>query len=300
MWSPSVADTTVSRPRRFASYSRASATSNSASKSRCSGRATATPDGKRRRDGTGTLAQRDRRAAHRRANALGQLACLVDRGVRQQDDELVAGVPADDPRRRGELAQRAGDDAQHGVALQVAVLVVDLLELVDVDDDERHRGERPALAEDRVRDLDERPSREQAGEVVRRSADAQLARRRDAMLGRGTRVGRDALAHRGCARARQILEQLEQHRIELSDVGAHDLERRLVRQRALVAPFGQQRVVHVGDAQHPRCARNFLAGQAVGVALAVPPLVVRPDHRPDFAGKVHLGEHLDAGAPGGA
>ena len=55
-----------------------------------------------------------------------------------------------------------------------------------------------------------------------------------------------------------------------------------------------QRIVDVGDAQHARGARDFLARQPLGVALAVPALVVRPHHRPHLAGEIHLGEHLDA------
>jgi len=73
--------------------------------------------------------------------------------------------------------------------------------------------------------------------------------------------------------------------IELpSDVGAHDLERRLVRQRALVAALRHERVVHVRHTENARGARDLLAGESVRISLAVPPLMVRAHHRDDVAG----------------
>ena len=153
--------------------------------------------------------------------------------MRQQNDELVAGVAADDARRRRQLAQRTRDDAQHGVALQVAVIVVDVLEVVDVDDDQRDRRERTALGEHLVRDVDERtprqtPVRSSFGPVTREIATAERSAAFDSSAARW----RD----RRRARLHQLLEQREQRGIELrADVGAHDLHRLVVRERALVA-----------------------------------------------------------------
>ena len=109
-------------------------------------------DRERHRDRARALAQRNRRRGARWRECVPPARAASSTGVcGSRIDELVAGVSADDARRRGELAQRARDDAQHGVALQVAVRVVDVLELVDVDDDQRDRRERTALGEDLVR-----------------------------------------------------------------------------------------------------------------------------------------------------
>src|SRR6185503_20068683 len=99
------------------------------------------------------LPQRNRGAPHGRPDTVGRLARLVRPRIRQQHDELVAGVAADDSRGRTELAERTSDDAEHRIALEMSVPVVDLLELIDVDHDKRHRREWPALAENGVRDV---------------------------------------------------------------------------------------------------------------------------------------------------
>ena len=132
-------------------------------------------DRQRHRDGARPFAQRNRGAADGGTNALGKLRRFVGRRVREQNDKLVAGVSRDDARRGGQLAQRTRDDAEHRVALQMPVVVVDLLEFVDVDDDERHGGERTALGEDLVRQLDERTARQYAGEVVVRAGDREIS-----------------------------------------------------------------------------------------------------------------------------
>src|SRR5206468_5969644 len=122
----------------------------------------------------------------------------------QQDDEFVTGISADDTDRRRELAQGTGDDAKYGVALQVAVIVVDVLELVDVDDEQRNRRERTAVRENLARDVDERAARDETGEVVGRASDAQVARRRSAF--RRDRLDDGALSERRRARLHHVLE----------------------------------------------------------------------------------------------
>lgn len=80
---------------------------------------------------------------HRRdglANSLGGELALLDGRVRENHGELLAAIAtrqvsgADDP------AQRAPDRAQDPVAGRVAVDVVKLLEVVDVEHDQRLNG----------------------------------------------------------------------------------------------------------------------------------------------------------------
>ena len=137
-----------------------------------------TPIDMRDGDRTRAHAQWNGRASHGAANALRELGGLVDRRMREKNDELVARVAADDSGGLGEFAQRTGDDAKDRVPLQVAVRVVDVLEFVDVDDEERHRRKRAAFGQNLVRDVDERPAHEQAGEIVGRAADGEVARGR--------------------------------------------------------------------------------------------------------------------------
>ena len=55
------------------------------------------------------------------------------------------------------------------VTLKVAVIVVDVLELVDIDHEQRDRRERTAVGENLARDVDERPAREGRARPERRS-----------------------------------------------------------------------------------------------------------------------------------
>jgi hypothetical protein len=105
------------------------------------------------------------------------------------------------------------------------VIVVDVLELVDVDHDERHRGERTALRQNLVRQVDERAPHEHAGEIVGWTSDRQIAHRGALRL----RIHRGTLADGLRSRAHERHEVPEQLGIELSpNVRLHDLERRLV------------------------------------------------------------------------
>ena len=73
------------------------------------------------------------------AQALGDAGAVLDVDRRQHDEELLAAQPVGELERAQLAAQRRGDLAQHRVAARVAVLVVDALEVVDVEDDERDR-----------------------------------------------------------------------------------------------------------------------------------------------------------------
>ena len=77
-------------------------------------------------------------AAHRGANALADNARAVDRRIRQQRDELVAGVPRGNVARAKVAAQEVGDLDERVVALQMTIRVVDQLEVINVDDQQRN------------------------------------------------------------------------------------------------------------------------------------------------------------------
>jgi len=59
---------------------------------------------------------------------------VFDPRLRQHENELLAPVAADEVRPPSVLSEDAGDIVQHGVTDLVAVRVVDLLEVVQVDE----------------------------------------------------------------------------------------------------------------------------------------------------------------------
>ena len=63
-------------------------------------------------------------------------------GVREQDEELLAAEPAGEVAVPQHGLERRADRGQHLVALAVAVLVVDLLEVVQVEHDHGERCDR--------------------------------------------------------------------------------------------------------------------------------------------------------------
>ena len=76
--------------------------------------------------------RRERRAIVRSAISTASLLVALDGEQR----ELVPAVARDDVVGAGPAAQRVADAAQYLVAHEVAVLLVDLLEVVEVDEDE--------------------------------------------------------------------------------------------------------------------------------------------------------------------
>ncbi len=95
-------------------------------------------------------------AGEARPDPLGALGRLVGRGDRQGSDELLAAVARDQVLGPGRLAEHAGHLAEHGVAGVVAERVVDPLEVVDVEHQDRQAeprdvaevGQRPDLVEE--------------------------------------------------------------------------------------------------------------------------------------------------------
>ena len=73
----------------------------------------------------------------------GRLGRFADRG--QEHGELVAAEPRHRVAGADHGLQPVAQDREHLVTDAVAVLVVDLLELVEVDEDERRTAGRPSL-----------------------------------------------------------------------------------------------------------------------------------------------------------
>ena len=69
----------------------------------------------------------------------GQDLGALGAGLRRQDHELVAADPRQHLLRPHQLARQRGHLLEHEVAAEVAVGVVDPLELVEVEDDQRQR-----------------------------------------------------------------------------------------------------------------------------------------------------------------
>jgi len=69
----------------------------------------------------------------------GHLDGGVERGIGQDGDELFAAVAGDEIGGAKVVAQHAGEGLQHAVAHGVPVGVVDLLEVVQVEHEERRR-----------------------------------------------------------------------------------------------------------------------------------------------------------------
>ena len=94
-------------------------------------------------------------------------------GAAHDDDELLAAVAADQVGAAEAVAERAGDVAEDGVADQVAVVVVDLLEVVDVEERDGDRLAGRGGGDQRGAQLLERVAAvEDAGEPV---ADREVA-----------------------------------------------------------------------------------------------------------------------------
>ena len=75
-----------------------------------------------------------------REDALRDRRRAVQVGVRKDDRELVAAEAREDVGRPQRLAHRAAQLREHDVADHVAEAVVDLLELVDVEQQQRRAG----------------------------------------------------------------------------------------------------------------------------------------------------------------
>ena len=195
--------------------------------------------------------------------------------------------------RSQEIARHARHESQRVVARKVAERVVHRLELIDVDDQQRHRrAGPPPLGEHGRGDVHESAPHECACEIVFLGHRDGIVRARAAQRRGALRGGR--CVHR--AATHELLELGEQRRIELAaDLAPHDFDRFELRECALVAALRRERIVHVGNAENARRQRNVLAHEPVGIALAIPALVMAAHHRCDIPRELHVSQHLLAG-----
>ena len=91
-------------------------------------------------------AERDGRPGQDAAEHLRDDASGVGGGVRQDEQELLAAVAALDVRAAEHLTKQPSGAREHGISGQVAVLVVDVLEAIEVEHDHRQRRLRPLRA----------------------------------------------------------------------------------------------------------------------------------------------------------
>ena len=161
--------TTLSRPSRFASNSARSAAVNSASNDSPFSGAVATP--------IESVTDIVRSGVSRSGIGMPRVvvraplrpARCAPRGIeaRQQHDELVARVAAHVLAGPQQVAHDARHQAQRVVAGEMAEGVVHRLELIDVDDEQRHlRAGATALGEHGGRHVHERAPHERAREIV--------------------------------------------------------------------------------------------------------------------------------------
>src|SRR5476651_2258439 len=91
-----------------------------------------------------------------------------------------------------------------------------------------------------------------------------------------------------CVCVGPVEKSLEEMWIELSFLGAHLFGGARVRQAVSIRSRGGQRIINVGDAENPSGEGNLLAGETVGISVAVPPLVVVPDDRTYISREINV------------
>ena len=186
--------------------------------------------------------------------------------------EIAGRLIHDEPpdrRRRCQLAHEAGRKRQH-----VANRRVTRREAREADEREdvvrhavrgdNHGSRRRAVRSGRPRNLPQRVVRRERCHVV-----DELAMHADECL------DHQRLVHRAAARAQ-------------------NLERLLVGQRGAIGTIGRQRVEAIDDRQDPRADRDVGAGDAAGIAAAVPVLVMTSHDRHDRIRKVDERQNVGA------
>src|SRR5438874_1491285 len=107
-------------------------------------------DGDADRDGDGEVGRGavQRPAADPLADPAGEVLRAFEPGFREQDDELLPAVARNDVDLPDLLADAVGNLDEYGVADLMPVLVVDLLEMVEVEHQQRQRPMEPRGAVD--------------------------------------------------------------------------------------------------------------------------------------------------------
>ncbi len=130
-------------------------------------------------------------SAHRVVHAAKELLAVVGGGLRHDHRELVAADTGGDVDRPHRFAEPVGRLGEHAIAGEVADLVVDRLEVVEVEDDERelplvavgsHHLAAQRLLE--VALVEEARERIRLGELARLAVAAGVLDRRDAARGK--------------------------------------------------------------------------------------------------------------------
>src|SRR5207237_7328672 len=104
-------------------------------------------------------------ALDRRTQSIGNLTRRIHHRAREQHDEFVACITTDHVTATNTALEQGNDGFENVVTLQVPVGVVDELEVIDVDDEERRWRVVCATALERiVRRVEERAAPGHAGE----------------------------------------------------------------------------------------------------------------------------------------
>ena len=215
---------------------------------------------------------------------------LGQRRVWKEQHKLIARVPANDILLAHCVAQQTGHRAKDIVALQVPEGVVDGLEVIDVNDGERDRLAAGGRIVEHLSCLREKSfAQHEACQIVERCNSVG-----DACILPARRSG----IHRAWRRrARDVFEQAEERRIELSThIVAHDLDRLIVRQRCLVAAVRCERVIHIRQTHNARPQRNPFSAQRVRVASAIPVFMMVAHNCIHIVREIDLPENVCAGA----
>jgi hypothetical protein len=184
-------------------------------------------------------------------------------GVGHDQRELVAAVAGGDVVGADPAAQRGADPPQHLVARQVAVQVVDLLEVVEVDQHQRGRlGGAAGGALDLAPELlVQRGVVEAAGQGVGLRGAGEVGVRAGVAAGDAGQL-REGLQHGEVLRAdgMRALPADAEHAVQLAVPAERDRERRVHAPERRVGGQGGDRLVVVG--QHRAAALDDPAGEA--------------------------------------
>ncbi len=179
------------------------------------------------REAQALLVRPERRSAHRVVHATEELLAVLGCRLGHDHRELVTTDPAGDVGRANRLAKPVGGLREDTIAREVADLVVDRLEVVEVEDDQRQlslvaMGPRHLAAER----LLEEALVEQAGERIRLGELPRLAVA-PRVLDRGDAAGRERFGLLDLRRAGLVVRAPEQReRPDRPELATHQRDER--------------------------------------------------------------------------